>query len=51
MTTTWAYQSRIDPRKWWACDPRTAAEAVDEGYAVRLITFDGLLGYDTGGHL
>jgi len=43
MNTTWAYQSRIDPRKWWACDARTAAEAVDEGYALRLMTFGELM--------
>ena len=41
--TTWAYAARIPPRSLIACTARQAADAVDAGYVVRLMTMDELL--------
>ena len=41
--TTWAYTARFRPHTLIACTARQAADAVDAGYVVRLMTTDELL--------
>ena len=43
MKTTWAYAALFRPRSLIACTARQAADAVDAGYVVRLMTMDELL--------
>ena len=43
--TTWAYAARILPRSLIACTAQQAADAVDAGYVVRLMTTDELLNH------
>ena len=43
MSTTWAYAAMFRPRSLIACTAQQAADAVDAGYVVRLMTMDELL--------
>jgi len=43
MKTIWAYTALFRPRSLIACTARQAADAVDAGYVVRLMTTDELL--------
>jgi len=48
--TTWAYTARFRPHTLIACTARQAADAVDAGYEVRLMTMDELLYEDDDEH-
>ena len=50
MSTTWAYAAMFRPRSLIACTAQQAADAVDAGYVVRLMTTKELLYEDDDEH-